>query len=421
MPFISFICFFIFLAFLITGFKRNAEFLSPARIYIMLWAFVLAMVEYKFSRLQFKWSSFDWLIVLLGVTSFIIGIYLSFIINLNKPFHNVSEIRIRIRELSVNENKLFWVIIIYFFICLISFIAEWQIEGYIPLFTSDPDKARVMFGIFGLHYILQSIIVVLFLIIEYFILINKNRFKKTLLSLVFLLSLGNYILFVQRYGLFILLMMGFCLFYYSGRKIRPRTIIIFTAILIGLIAGIQSLRTTQLGLEYFYLESQMKFPSSYAGYTIPYMYISMNIENFVKYYPQIPHTFGFYTFGFITDILKAFVVDYHNFDKFSLHIGGYNTFPFFWAYYYDFGTIGLSIIPLIIGFIISEVYYYLHRNPNIVILTLYCIAFTVIILSFNSDPLTRFDTMLPFTVIVLVQFLIINKSEDKSEFKAEIG
>ena len=206
MPIISFVCLLIFLVFLFSGFRKDTDFLSPGRIFVLLWTFVIGLVEFKFSRLQFQWNSFDWFMALWGLITFLIGIYLSFIINLDKPILEISEIRFRIRKIGINENKLFKFIIVYFFICLISFFIEWQIEGYLPLFTLRPDKARVMFGIFGLHHILNSINVVLFLIVEYFILVKAKIKKKLLLIIVFIASLGNYILFVQRYGFFILLM-----------------------------------------------------------------------------------------------------------------------------------------------------------------------------------------------------------------------
>ena len=270
-----------------------------------------------------------------------------------------------------------------------------------------------MFGIFGLHHILNSINVVLFLIVEYFILVKAKIKKKLLLIIVFIASLGNYILFVQRYGFFILLMMAFCLLYYSGKKIKLRTYIIFASIIVGLIIGIQSLRTTELIKEYIIIGSRIKFSSKYAIFAIPYMYLSMNIENFVKYYSHIHnHSYGFFTFGFFTELIdvKHWISEYFNFDKFRLHIRGYNTFPFYWSYFYDFGILGLSVIPFIIGFTISEIYYYLHRNPNVVVLALYTVAFAVIAISFSSDPLTRLDTMLDFTVIVFAQFFFMNKN-----------
>ncbi len=417
MSVISFICLLAFLLILISAYIKKADLLSPGRVFILLWLFIIGLVELKFSRLQSEWDLFDWFMVLLALLTFLLGIYISYIINLDKPFHSVSKIRLRFRELEINESRLFTFIIIYFFLCLISFIIEWQIEGYIPLFTSKPDSARVMFGVYGLHYIVNSINVVLFLIIQYFIFVKSNYTKKTILVLVFILSLGNYILFVQRFGFFILLMMAFCLYYYSGKKIGVKTVTLFLILFFGLILGIQSIRATQFFTSYVYVNSEMKFSPRYADFTIPYMYLSMNLENYVKYYSYIEkHSFGFFTFEYLIEAstIRKWFIDYYNFDKIRYYIGGYNTYPFFWTYYYDYGIAGLALIPFIIGFVFSEIYYYFRRNPNLVMLALISITFAVIVISFNSDALSRLDTVLPFTVIVLAQFLFIKKDSKKT-------
>lgn len=417
MSIISFICILIFLTFLLTGFRKNADFLSPGRIFGMLWSLVIALVELKLSRLQLEWRFSDWLMALIGVFTFFLGIYFSIIINLDKPFLSLAEIRNKIKSIEINENKLFKFIIVYFIFCFVSFIIEWQIRGFIPLFTSNPSRARVAFGVFILHYFVNSINVVLFLIVQYFLFIKKNVKKKIFLVIIFILSLGNFILVLHRYGFFLLIMMAFCLFYYSGRKIKFRTIVIFLFVVITLIFGIQSLRTTELIRAYIILESKIDLPSNYAELAIPYMYITMNIENFVKYYPQIHnHTYGAFTFEFLTNAfgVSNLIATYFNFDKLRLHIGGYNTFPYYWAYYYDFGVAGLFIIPMVIGFIFSEIYYYLHRHPNFVVLTLTSISFTTITISHSSDPLTRLDMMVNFIVILLAQGFIVKKSEIKN-------
>ena len=188
-------------------------------------------------------------------------------------------------------------------------------------------------------------------------------------------------------------------------------IIIFGLVIIVTVFGIQSLRETQLGYAYILLGSKMK-SSKFSGLAIPYMYLVMNLENFVKYYSHVEnHGYGFFTFDFITALtgLKHWMAEYYNFDKFKEYITGYNTYPFFWPYYYDFGVAGLAVIPFIIGFIISEIYYRLRRYPNIIMLTIYTAAFAVIIISYTSDPLTRLDMMYNFGVIIFAQILFTNK------------
>ncbi len=413
MPIFSLICFIVFFVLLISGLRKTADFLSPARIFGMLWAVVLGIVQLKQSHLQILWSPFDWFVALLALITFLLGIYISFIINLDRPFLHVTKIRKSIRDVGLNEINLFRFIVVYTFIYIFCFIAEWQIEGYLPIFTSDPDRARILFGVFGLHLIVSSANVILFLVIQYFIFVKANYQKKGVLIIVFILALANYVLIVQRYGFFVLLMMAFCLFYYSGKRIKPRTIILFAMTVVVLIVGIQSLRTTELFTTYIFINAKMKYSPKFAEFTLPYMYISMNIENFVKYYSHIEnYSFGFFTLDFLTALtgIKHWVAEYYNFEKFRMYIGGYNTFPFFWPYYLDFGIAGLAFIPFFIGFMISEIYYYLHRNPGLVVLVLTTVGFAVIMISFNSDPLTRLDMMFNFMVIVLAQFLFLNKS-----------
>jgi oligosaccharide repeat unit polymerase len=418
MPIISFVCLLILLFLLITGLRKNADFLSPGRVFVMLWIFVIGLVEFKFSRLQFEWNAFGWFVALLGLITFLIGVYISYVINLDRPFLSISEVRMRIKETGINEKFLYRFIIFYFFLYMFCYVIEWQIEGFIPFFTSNPDKARKLFGIFGIHLIVVGVNIVLFLIIQYFIFIKANYSKKIFLAFILFITSASFFLLMQRYNFIILILMSFCLFYYSGKKIKLRTFIIFGSIVFALIISVQTLRSTELLTAYIILYSKMKLPPRYAGFAIPYMYVTMNLENFVKIFPRVEnHSYGFFTFDFLTALtgIKHWIADTYNLDRFKDYIGGYNTFPFYWPYYYDFGYMGLAIIPFTIGFIFSEIYFLLRRNPNLVTLTLYTIVFAVITISYTSDPLTRLDMMFNFVVIVLVQFFLVTNSSLKSK------
>jgi len=351
--------------------------------------------------------------LLIGLLSFILGNYISYVINLSKPFYQIDVVRQKIRTYNINEPLLFKIIIISFIVFIFSFMIEFFIEGYVPIFTAQPDKARKMFGIFGLHLLVNGVNVILFLIAEYFILIKSNLKRKMLLSLIFLISTSSFFLLLQRYNFFMLGIMVFAFLYYSGKRIRLRTFLYGILIMASLVVIIRSVRIAQFAEYYFYVTSEMKFPIKYAFLSEPYMYITMNLENFVKNYDKLDfHTFGFFTTDFLMALsgLKHLLTEYLNVEKFPHYIGGYNTFPFYWAYYYDFGLIGLTFIPMILGFLISEVHYRLHRIPNLSNLALYTVGFAVILISYSSDPLTRLDMVFNFALIVLVQkYLVINQ------------
>ncbi|MBU1098489.1 MAG: oligosaccharide repeat unit polymerase [Bacteroidetes bacterium] len=413
MTIISLFAFAVFFFTLFLSFRKGSDFFSPARVFVLLWSLSIALVEFKFSRLQFEWDTFGWFMLLIGLLSFILGNYISYVINLSKPFYQIDVVRQKIRTYNINEPLLFKIIIISFIVFIFSFMIEFFIEGYVPIFTAQPDKARKMFGIFGLHLLVNGVNVILFLIAEYFILIKSNLKRKMLLSLIFLISTSSFFLLLQRYNFFMLGIMVFAFLYYSGKRIRLRTFLYGILIMASLVVIIRSVRIAQFAEYYFYVTSEMKFPIKYAFLSEPYMYITMNLENFVKNYDKLDfHTFGFFTTDFLMALsgLKHLLTEYLNVEKFPHYIGGYNTFPFYWAYYYDFGLIGLTFIPMILGFLISEVHYRLHRIPNLSNLALYTVGFAVILISYSSDPLTRLDMVFNFALIVLVQkYLVINQ------------
>jgi len=412
MTIISFISVCVFLTWVITGFRKGADFFSPARIYGLIWSLAIFLVEFKFSTLQFEWSELGWLFLLLGITSFLLGNYFSYIINFNNNYLTPSSIRNIFSRFCINEKRLYKIIVIYFFMYLFCFLIEYWLEGYLPLFSDKPERARVEFGIFGIHLIVASVNLILFLVAQYLIFVKKQIKKKIILIVIFIISAGTFFTLLQRYNFFMLSMMVLCLMYYSKKKIRLRTFVVFASVVVGFITYIQSLRLAKVAEYFIYSVSRMKIPVKYAALSEPYMYLVMNLENFVYASQKIEtHTYGFYTFDFVMALtgLKHWVTQYASLEKLPYYISGYNTFPFFWVYYYDFGIIGLVFFPFIMGFAISEIYYYLHRKPNLVSLSMYCIAFSVIIVAVISDPLTRLDMVFNFILIVVAQYFLGSK------------
>ncbi|MBU0559646.1 MAG: oligosaccharide repeat unit polymerase [Bacteroidetes bacterium] len=409
MSLISIISFTVFFGILLSSFRKGAELLSPAKVFALIWTLAIGLAELKLSRLQSEWDIFSWFMLLIGVLFFLLGNYIAYVINSHQKFIDLHNVRSSIRSIKVNEKLLYSLILVFFIIFSVSFLTEYLIEGYLPIFTAQPDKARKMFGVFGIHLLVNGVNIILFLIAEYFILIKGKTSKKILLSVVFLISLSSFFLLLQRYNIFLLGVMIFGFLYYSGKHIRFRTFLIAFLIMAGLVVLIRTVRIAQFAEYYFYATSKMKFPIKYAFLSEPYMYIVMNLENFVENFDKIQfHTYGLFTADFITALagIKHWVADYLNVDKFEYFISGYNTFPYFWAYYFDYGMMGLAAIPLILGFSISEIYYRLHRMPNLVNLTLYSIGFVIIVISFSSDPLTRLDMVFNFVVIAIVQYFI---------------
>jgi len=413
MPILSIICFTIFFLIILSGLNRRADFFSPARIFGLVWSFALGLAEFKFSRLQFEWKSSGYIILLIGIITFLFGIYISYARNIGTPSFTVQQIRILIQDKGIDEKRLFNFIWIFFLLYAVCFLAEYFIEGYLPAFSSQPDKARITFGVFGIHMIVNGINTILFLIIQYFVFIKYKPIKKTFLGIVFLISLLSFSLLVQRYNFFIVSFMILCFLYYSSKYVKFKTLLIFMAIAIGFLVLIQTVRLAKYAEFYFYTFAEMKFPIKYAIFSEPYMYITMNLENFVRAVPKIEnYTYGYFTLDFLLALtgMKHWLADYFSLEKFPTFIGGYNTFPFYWAYFRDFGYVGLTIIPFILGYVISEIYYKLHSSPHLIYVSMYSIGFVTLVISYSSDPLTRLDMVFNFILIVLAQFYITRKT-----------
>jgi oligosaccharide repeat unit polymerase len=410
----SFISFLLFILILISGLRKNADFLSPGRIFGLVWTAAIGLTDLKFSRLQFEWTFFGWVMLCLGLVFFLLGVYVSFVQNVNNDLLSIHKVRTSIREIGLDQKKLFNIILIVFILYSICYFIEYKVEGYVPLFSNQPDKARISFGLFGLHLVVNSINAIIFFIFQYFILVKAHKQQKIVLSIILLIAVGTFFLLLQRYNLFIVCMMIISLFYYSGRKVGWKNILIAVVIVVALVISVRSLRTAQFAELYLYSLSEMKFPIKYAIFTEPYMYITMNLENFVHAFPMIEsHSYGMFSADFITALfgIKHWLGEYSGLIKITNYIAGYNCFPFYWAYYYDFGVFGLSIIPFLLGFYISKIYYNLRITPNLVNLTLYTVGFSVIIISYSSDPLTRLDMVVNYLIIVIAQKYIVSKSQ----------
>ncbi len=425
MTVVSFFCFTLFLLLLLNGLKKHVDFFSPARIFGLIWLLAIGLVDLKFSRLQLEWTSSGWFSLLIGIISLFVGIYISFSGNFGKDFLNVSQIRKKIQLIGIDKIRLYNLIVLLFVGYAVCFVIEFIIEGYLPAFSPEPDKARVMFGVFGIHLVVNAVNTLLFLIVQYFLFVRAEKAKKTFLVFVFIISTASFLLLLQRYNFFILSIMLLCLLYYCSRHISLKTFLIFVLIAAGILVAIQSIRLAKYAEFYFYTFAEMKFPIKYAIFSEPYMYLVMNLENFVRAVPKIEnYTYGYFTLDFLLALtgMKHWLADYYSLEKFPTYIAGYNTFPFYWAYFRDFGYVGLTLIPFILGYVISEIYYKLHSSPHLIYVALYSIGFVILVISYSSDPLTRLDMVFNFILIVLAQFYITRKTISiKAQSNNEFG
>lgn len=413
MSLISGISFLLLFLIILYSLKQGTDTFSPSKVFLIIWTTAIGLADLKFSRLQHEWSTYGWIMLLISISSFLLGFYIIYVISFGKEILSITEIRKIIRSQEIDERKFFKIITIIFIVYAVSYLLNTLIEGYIPLFYFRPSESRVFWGVFGLGLLVHAVSTLMLLIIQYFILVDNQPRKKIILFIFLFVTFVTYFFLLQRFDLMFGLIMIFVFTYYSSNFFRPRNTFIMFAILFGLVFGVQFIRFSKFVTNFLYYYSEMKFSIKYAIFTEPYMYISMNLENFARAVTRLEnHSFGYYTFNFIMSLsgLKHVLSEYANLVERPFLNSDYNTYTMFWDFYRDFGIPGIAIIPLILGMGISHIYHKMRSDPNIVTLSLYAISVFILFISFFLNALGLLHFIFNVVLIIFVT-KYINKTK----------
>ena len=388
MSLVSIISFLICFGIIASCFRKNADVLSPARILGFIWSLAVGLADLKLSRLQDQWTLESWVQLLLGPISLLVGIFVMYVLNIGTRPFQLDKIRQIWRAHSINHKALFGIILALFALFLSSYITIYLIQGEIPLFSSRPGFARLNFQMFGLGLFLHNVALVGFFTVLYLLIVNGNRGKKWLLVLATLSSVVLYSITLQRFQVMMTGILSISLLYYTTRHLRFSTISLWVACVLLFFYWVSTARGGQLFLYYLYIDSQMKFSPTYAVFTEPYMYLVMNLENFVRAMERLDHfTYGYYTFDFVTALtgLKHWISEYFALEETPYLTSGYNTYSAFWWFYRDYGIIGITIVPFLLGLSIGLLYYRIRIHPSLQTISAYCVCVFIMIFSFFNN------------------------------------
>ena len=205
--------------------------------------------------------------------------------------------------------------------------------------------------------------------------------------------------------------MSFTFVYYSSEIINFRKIVVIGVIFFAFLWIIQSIRLSQYVQGFIYVTSKMKYSSKYQAFTEPYMYITMNLENMARGVDLMQkHSFGLLTGDWIIALagIKKWALNYFNINPRPFLVSGYNTFPFLWEYFYDFGIVGVFIFPLLSGFFIAKIYYLMRSDIKVKWIVYYSQCMAIILLSFFTNPLTMLNFIFSIFVLWIIhRFLFV--------------
>jgi oligosaccharide repeat unit polymerase len=395
------------------SFKKGKDMFSPGKAFLGVWSFCIFLTEFKFSGFQHQWSVYSWFVFLVGLFSFLVGVFIAYVIFIDKPLFSIDVIRDK--SLDINETmlkKLFYIVIVLFILYMVCYCVEALVAGNVPLFSARPDAAQKEFGLFGIHLFVNFQLGILFLCIEYIILYKKNTFDKKIVIGIFFITLLSSALLLQRFIYFFggLMLLGWL--YYASRTLTLKRVVMIILIFFTFLGGIQSIRISKYASQFHYVISKMKYAPEYAIFTEPYMYISMNLENMTRAVDQLEHhTYSAQMFDWIYALtgLKHWMADYFHIDHRDFLNSGYSTFPFHWYYYWDFGILGVVFFPFITGFGIGICYYMMRYTAQLKWVVLYAIGFALIAISFFTNPLMMLNFVSNIFILWFVHHYFVNQ------------
>jgi oligosaccharide repeat unit polymerase len=279
---VSWICFGLVLIILLSWLRKGSDLFSPFRVFGIVWTIAIGLADLKMSGFQHTWSLHSWLILLLGMASFVVGLWAVTVVYSDVPLLSISEIRRRLREnarSSIDGRRLYLTIIVIFLAYVVSYAAEIYIEGNVPLFSPRIEKARIEFGVFGLHFFVNGMLAIMFFCVEYLLLARGTGSRRSMVFLILFLTAGTFLLLLQRYNFMVWAIMSLGFVYYASRRLKFRHVLVTAVVFFALLMVIQSFRVSQYVQQYHFVISKMRYPASYAAFTEPYMYIVMNLEN----------------------------------------------------------------------------------------------------------------------------------------------
>ena len=389
MSWVSWVSFAVCFGIVLTSIRREADYLSPARIFGFVWSLAIGLTDLKLSRYQVEWTTESWMMLLLGIMSFLVGTLIAYVLNLGRPMVPIRTMRQVLLKEEIDESRLFWIITASVAVYGISYIVIYLVKGFLPVFVVGTKISRTDFYVFGFGVLINSTAFIILFTLLYHLLVKGNKARKRFLLFITIIAVGSYFLLLQRFQIVMAAMLCFTVLYYGTHRIRLTTVVPLVAGVTGFFYWISSLRLGSLVATYTYYSAKMKFPKAYTLFTEPYMYLAMNLENFARAVNRLDHfTFGYFTFDFVTAAagLKYWISDYFNLDRTPYLISGYNTYTAFWQFYRDFGIPGLVLIPLLLGFGIGIVYYRMRSRPTIGSVTAYGVMVFVMFISYFNFP-----------------------------------
>jgi oligosaccharide repeat unit polymerase len=400
----------------ISSIKYFNDWANPLVFFSFPWLFLLGAYHFQFMHpsLQPGLDNMTYVMILLSVTLFTIGVIFGYKIRIDK---------------TDNKKIMTWSVKMHFIILIMTFtlgLMLWMIfffsAGGLDGFVNDPVNFHLSFFIPLLDDLYRSMYVSIVIGVMYLAIGSKyyRSFVKVLVLLAFMLILAP----LSRADIFMVIVFSVVSFH-SIEKIRLQKLILPLFILLLAFVVIQYHRGGQIESDYSRIVTgQIAAPesapwiASLIRYTVPNIrniQITMQETDDLEYGVNI-----FYPLWAFTRTANLVGLNKGNSaeeTELRREIYGLGVFlPYMVEFYKDFGFYGVIIITFIIGIISGHLYYKVRYSPSLFLVAVYsvlayCLLFSTIKNYFSDPAIWQFVIWFLMVDIVVSRKNIITKQK----------
>lgn len=386
--------------------RLTGDFLSPPFIMTAVWAFGLAngQLNIQSSGVYYNdpWTFSTWFSLIGALIGFLTG---SFLV-LRRARWQKDLGPIRKPDFLWDKTRLSVLIYLFFGLAFSTYVFFIIVAGGLPVLDPLPSLARMTFKLRYWGYLFSLFVPVIVLVTVRFVLFGNWRRNKVpsliaCLSILAMLSSGNRSDTLEAAIISVVSAILLLRFYQPRAKMEKR--FVFMLIIIALALGfaflyIQAVRLQGIG-GVWNIQDRIALHNPYIANF--FVYSGGDAVNNLQFAIEsnLPMRYGALLFraplrwlGFaeVTEVQDIFDL--------------WNTATFLYYYYLDFGYLGILIIPLVIGAIVSAIYLRLRDNPNPLMLIYYAIFVNAMIWSLVTERFFEVSTVYYLLVFTASHF-----------------
>jgi oligosaccharide repeat unit polymerase len=390
----------------LSAYYYGKDLFSPVRVFIGVYAFLLAVNSLHLSDFQAPWalttSLFFW-----GATfCFIAGSGIILLVNrIRNPLPPLDfggiKTFISADAGTMDWKWFFWVWLACTGIFCASYLLSYAISGTIPILSKalDSDKARTAFFSatvptnFGLFFGPISLI----LGTEMLLFGSLCRRRKIAIAIISFVTVALYVTVVTRLDLFRFLLFVIVVYHYGVKRLSMAQILyVFGfSVVFFLLFSLFRIQYETLGI--WAAMQKMHIPKEFIWCSNLYMYVVNNFWNFDFGVRKFVEGTAYYPHGWGFDLLRPFLYVGHlesalqssyGFDSINnesvIMVSGLNTVIYIWHFFKDFGVFGVYFLPLLGGMLSTIFYVNTMNTPTLFRVSLWAMFVPFILLSYHA-------------------------------------